>query len=216
MLQLKEGQGIVLSRESLGEQVFTHVKRMILSGELKGGQKIPEEAIARAFGISRTPIREALRKLEKNGLVKVVPRRHAEVVLLSQQDRESIRAVRNCLEVLSVRTLAPIATEEDLKALDGLAKDCLRHLDNNDFATVFETDNQFHLEIARRGGNRHLHEVLGIMANKVHLIRILECTDPVKIRHDVTMHFSIIEALTRRDADLAEEQMNKHTLRFNS
>jgi len=216
MIELQDGQGIVLSRESLGDQVFVHVKRLILSGQLQGGQRIPEEAIAKAFGVSRTPIREALRKLEKNGLVKVVPRRHAEVVMLSQQDRESIRAVRSCLEALSIRTLAPIASDADIKALADLANACVRFLDQNDLATVFETDNQLHLEIAKRGGNTHLHDILEIMANRIHLIRVLECTDLAKIRQDVTMHFSIINALAAHDPDLAEKQMNKHTRRFNS
>jgi DNA-binding GntR family transcriptional regulator len=213
MIRLENGQEIVLSRQSLAEQVFIHVKRMILSGQLRGGQRIPEESIAKAFGVSRTPIREALRKLEKNGLVKVVPRSHAEVVLLSLQDREAIRAVRSCLEALSVRTLAPIATDADIESLTGLADACVSLLDKNDLANVFETDNQFHLEIARRGGNLHLHDILEIM---VHLIRILECTDPAKIRHDVMMHFPIIDALRNHDPDLAETQMNQHTHRFNS
>ena len=91
-----EGVKIDLQRRSLSEQVFQHIRRMILSEELHGGQRIPEERIAQTFGVSRTPIREAMRKLEKVGLVKIVPRSHAEVMKIHSTLGRSVSSSNGC------------------------------------------------------------------------------------------------------------------------
>jgi DNA-binding GntR family transcriptional regulator len=104
---------ICLDRKSLSDQVHELIKRMILSEELRGGERIPEEKIAHIFGVSRTPIREALRKLEKGGLVRIVPHSHAEVIALEPEAAGHIFELRLSLETLAVRRLAARACDGD-------------------------------------------------------------------------------------------------------
>ncbi|MDO8944225.1 MAG: GntR family transcriptional regulator, partial [Desulfobacterales bacterium] len=75
-----------IHRQSLSEQVYHYIKRLILSGEIRGGEKIPEEKVAQRFGVSRTPIREALSRLEEYGLIQIKPRSYAEVVALEPHE----------------------------------------------------------------------------------------------------------------------------------
>ena len=82
---------------------------------LKGGKRIPEEKVAQQFGVSRTPIREALRRLEEYGIIRVKPRSYAEVVGLSPKEARHISIVRAELETLSVRLLTEIGTDEDFR-----------------------------------------------------------------------------------------------------
>jgi DNA-binding GntR family transcriptional regulator len=207
---LLEGLQIDLEKSSLSEQVFRHIRRLILAEELKGGQRIPEEAIANAFGVSRTPIREALRKLEKHGLVKIVPRSHAEVIKLDPEDAKQLSEVRIQLESLTTRRLAKSAGEEDIKVLRELSMECARFVKEGDIANAFEKDSQLHLEIARRSGNRHAFDLLRNLNEKINLLRITHCVSLDKIAKDIEVHPAIIEAMARHDASKAEKLMIQH------
>ena len=195
-----EGLTIELEHKSLSEQVYQHIKRMILSEELAGGQRIPEEKIAQAFGVSRTPIREALRKLEKSGLVRIVPRSHAEVIRLDLDDARHIGEVRTALECVSVRLLAEKATPEDLQALQNIAIGCQEHADRGDIGSVFESDNDLHLEMARRSGNSYVHDLLHNLAIKIQLLRTTTCVTLENIREDIRWHQPILAAVAAHDA----------------
>jgi GntR family transcriptional regulator, rspAB operon transcriptional repressor len=206
-------KAISLRRTSLSDQVFEHVKRMILSEELHGGQYIPEESIASTFGVSRTPIREALRKLEKIGLVKMMRHNRSKVILLEPEDGQNLSEVRARIESLSASRLARKATEHDRAVLKLLTDECLRFMDGNDIAGAFEKDNQFHLEIAKRGGNTYLVEILDSLSAKVHLLRTISCVTPDRIRLDLRQHYPIINAIISHDEKRAEKLMAAHCLR---
>ncbi len=201
---------ISLERASLAEQVFAHIRKMILSEQLKGGERIPEEKIASAFGVSRTPIREALRMLEKQGLVIIVPRSHAEVVALDGEASRHLGQVRLQLERLSVRLLAETCTKADSDVLLDLAHECERFAQEGAIAEIFEKDDELHLEIARRGGNLYLCEILQNLSVKIHLLRITNCLTLDKIKETIKWHVPIVEALADRDVQAAEERMVAH------
>ena len=201
---------ISLERASLAEQVFEHIRKMILSEQLKGGERIPEEKIASAFGVSRTPIREALRMLEKQGLVVIVPRSHAEVVALDGQASRRLGEVRIQLERLAVRLLAEVCTAADCEVLTDLALECERYAREGAIAEAFEKDDELHLEIARRGGNQYLCDILQNLSVKIHLLRITNCVTLDKIRETIKGHSPIVQALAGRDAKSAEEHMTAH------
>lgn len=205
-----EGVKIDLQRKSLSEQVFQHIKRMILSEELRGGERIPEERIAQTFGVSRTPIREALRKLEKTGLVHIVPRSHAEVIRLDPDDARHLGEVRMEIERLAVRLLALKATEDDCAALRELAAECARYAEEGDIGGTFETDNELHQEIARRAGNPYVQEILQNLSFKIQLLRTTTCVRIEDIRADLHFHDEIIDAAEQHDAELAEKLMAHH------
>ena len=205
-----EGLKIDLQKKSLAEQVFQHIKRMILSEELVGGQRIPEERIAQAFGVSRTPIREALRKLEKSGLVNIVPRSHAEVIKLDLDDAKHIGEARIALECMAVRLLAEKSTPEDCAELRKLAGECKKYAELGNIGDVFEKDNDLHTEIANRSGNPYLCELLRNLGVKIQLLRTTTCVTIESIREDIGRHESIIDAVENHEAQKAVELMREH------
>lgn len=203
-----------IERRSLADQVYAHIKRMILSGELHAGERIPEERVAADFGVSRTPIREAMRRLEEYGLVRLKPRSYAEVVRMDAEDADKIADVRAALEELAVRLLAERATPQDCRALRELAVACQSLAQADDPAAVFEKDSQLHKEIARRSGNSCLLEFMERLDAKVQLCRLVNCLTPAHIATAVAQHEPIIDAIGRHDADAAAELMVRHVRGF--
>ena len=124
--------------QSLSDQVCYYIKRLILSGEIRGGDRIPEKKVTQQFGVSRTPIREALSRLEEYGLIQIKPRSYAEVVALEPHEAGQLAVIRSQLETLAVSLLADCGTEEDFRELDLLAKECNALITEGDIATTFE------------------------------------------------------------------------------
>lgn len=201
-----------IQRQSLSEQVYAYIKRQILSGELQGGQKIPEETIAQQFGVSRTPIREALRRLHEYGLVYLKPRSYAVVVELDPQEAEHVARVRAQLEILAVRQLAENGTPGDFDALEQLAGECQDALNAGDVATTFEKDSQFHIEIARRTGNRHLLELFEKIDAKMQLLRLVLHLPLKDLNRFIAHHRPLLSHIRNREAEAAETLMQTHIL----
>ncbi len=201
-----------IERLSLADQVHNYVKRLILSGELKGGEKIPEEKIARQFGVSRTPIREALRRLDEYGLVYLKPRSYAVVVMLDATDAEQIARVRAQLEQLSVQLLTEKGSDEDFDALERLSAECFQFIRKGDLASVFEKDSQLHLEIARRTGNRHLYELFEKIDAKMQLLRLVLHLPIKELSRFIAQHAAIIQSMRNRQATEATSLMTHHIL----
>ncbi len=204
--------GYQIQRQSLSEQVYNYIKRLILSGELKGGQKIPEEKIAQQFGVSRTPIREALRRLDEYGLVYLKPRSYAVVVELASQEAEQVAQVRAQLEVLSARQLAEHGTQEDFTVLDQIASECEESLEAGDIAATFEKDSQLHLEIARRTGNRHLFELFEKIDAKMQLLRLVLHLPHEDLQRFIAQHQPLLRHMRAHNKEAAEAVMERHIL----
>jgi GntR family transcriptional regulator, rspAB operon transcriptional repressor len=202
----------LLERRGLGQQVFGYVKKMILSGELRGGEKIPEERIAERFGVSRTPIREALRKLEEYGLVRIEPRSYAEVVSIDAEDAAAIAEVRAPIEALAGRLVASRASKDDVARLRSIAADCRRALLAKDLGAVFEADGVFHREIAIRSGNAHLLELFDRLDAKIQLCRLVLCVTLDQVSGAVAQHGPILDAIAKGDGERAARLLSSHAL----
>ena len=203
-------QGTIPKYSSLADQVYYQIKHLILSGKLQGGDRIPEESLAEQFGVSRTPVREAVRRLDEFGLVQLKPRSYAEVISLSEEEAEQVAEVREQLEGLAVCHLAEKATGEDVQVLTALAEKCYRLLESGNVAETFETDSQFHLEIAKRSGNGILIELVERLDAKVQLVRLMRCSTPETIHQNIHVHDKIIAAIAANDSKLAEMLMRDH------
>jgi DNA-binding GntR family transcriptional regulator len=205
---------VTIERASLADQLFFHIKKMILTQQLKGGESIPEEKIAKTFGVSRTPIRETLRRLEKYGLVKLNPGYQATVVKISPQETKYIGEVRTVLETLAVRKLAKKAAREDIDHLTALADKCVQDTQNGDLGEAYERDGLFHLEIAKRCGNPYIYSILKTIDAKLHLIRIISCSNLKVMSEDIKIHYQIIHAIAGRDPGIAAQLIKKHIKNF--
>jgi len=201
-----------IHRQSLSEQVYHYIKRLILSGEIRGGEKIPEEKVAQQFGVSRTPIRGALHRLEEYGLIQIKPRSYAVVVALEPQEAGALAMIRSQLETLAVSLLTDCGTEQDFKELGLLAQECNALIAEGDIAAAFEKDSLLHLEIARRAGNRHLYEICEKLDAKVQLLRLVLRLPLEKLKLYIQHHDEIINAMKRRDKESAVALMKHHIL----
>jgi DNA-binding GntR family transcriptional regulator len=199
-----------LDVSNLSDRVYRHIRRLIMTGKLKGGQRIPEQAIAENFGVSRTPIREALRRLEEHGLVEIEPRRSTKVATVTLEDKKQIGEVRVQLGMLAVRRLAGRATPRDCTILREIAARCRDCADSGDSASCFEADSLLHREIAERSGNRYLAELTRILDYRVQLLRNIEEVSGEQLKARIALHMPIVEAICRGDAKVAEELMAKH------
>jgi len=201
-----------LERRSLAHQVEERIRELILSGRLACGERISEEGLAEEFHISRTPIREALRALEKYGLVRIKPRSFAQVNRITLAEARQVAEVRAQLENLAARRLAEHATAEDVRALKARADQCAARLAAGDRAKAFEADSAFHLEIAARSGNPFLRETLQRLDAFVMLYRLTFCRTLESVAGNAKLHARIIGAIARRDADAAGAIATEHAL----
>jgi len=201
-----------IEQGSLSQKVYAYIKALILSGKLEGGGRVPEAKIASRFGLSRTPIREALRRLEVYGLVRIKPRSYAEVVKLHPDEAEDVALLRASLEVLAIKLLTSRGTEEDFQYLEELARECEQYLENDDIAKTFEKDSEFHLEIAKRSRNVHLYELFEKLDAKVQLLRLVLSLPHDQLHRFVFQHKEIIAAMRSHDEAKSEQLMRRHIL----
>ncbi len=207
---MKISKKIQVERRSLAEQLYESIKDLILSGEIEAGQRIPEEALAGKFKVSRTPVREAVRRLDEYGIVKIIPRSYAEVVGITEAEATEVVQVRRQLEILSVSLLAAKASQEDIKVLKRLSEQCKKFFKENNKSKVFETDSKLHLEIALRSGNSVLFQTLERLDAKIQLIRLMHCNSPDKIEANLLFHDEIIKALKNNNINESVNLIKKH------
>ncbi len=201
-----------IEKVSLSRKVYLHIKSLILSGELKAGERIPEARIASRFGLSRTPIREALQRLEEYGLVQIKPRSYAQVATLPASAAEDIAALRATLEVLSVELFMNRNGKEDLQRLEQLAHQCEQHMKDGNIAEAFETDSEFHLAIAKGSGNEYVYEALYRLDSRIQLMRLAIHLPPDRLTQFIGQHRKILHALRSDDVDKCKELVRKHVL----
>ena len=146
----------------LREVVFLTLRRQILRGELKPGERLMEITLANKLGVSRTPIREAIRKLEHEGLVVMVPRRGAHVADITRQELGDVLEIRRSLDVLAIRRAVRLMTEKEVRELKDAEETFSKLIgeDESDLTLLGEADEQFHDIIYRGTRNRRLIQIL--------------------------------------------------------
>jgi len=203
---------INLNYNGLSGQVYIYIKQMILSGEIQAGHKIHEEKVGQLFGVSRTPIREALKKLSEYGLVVLKPRSHAVVASLTKKEAVQLAHIRAQLETLSAKTLAEVGTNKDFDHLERIAEQCDELIADGDVAGAFEKDSMLHLEIADRTKNIHLYEIIEKIDAKIQLSRLVIKLPIDRLEKSINQHKAIIQSLRSRDRDLSALLMRHHIL----
>jgi DNA-binding GntR family transcriptional regulator len=201
-----------IDRQSITDRVYNHIKQLILAGYLKGGEKVPEEKVAQQLKVSRTPIREALRRLEKYGLIYVKPRSYAVVVELKPTDFYDVSVIRTTLEKLAFYLLCAVVTPEDIAYLRNVAVKCSRLLHEGNQAEAFETDSHFHLEVARRTGNTHLYEIMERLDAKVQLLRLRHGIAIQELAIYTEHHEHLVSLLAEKRLEDINQLLEKHIL----
>jgi DNA-binding GntR family transcriptional regulator len=197
-------------RQSYADQVHHYIKELILSGELRQGDKIVEDKIAKRFGVSRTPIREALTRLQAYGLVHLQPRSYAEVARIEAQEARDIAQLRLTLEQMSFRLLCNRNDSAALATLRGIAERARAALSAQDKAGYFEADSEFHQEVANLCGNGQLALVYRQFASKVQLLRIAQDVPIERLEIYMRQHFDLLDMLESGRCSAIDELLKIH------
>lgn len=202
----------LISRKNLSDQVHDHIKRMILSGELKGGERVPEASLSKLFGVSRTPLREALKKLSDYGLIYLKPRSYAEVVIISEEEARQIAEVRLDLEILAAKLFSRNATAQQIQEIKDVSDSCLRYNQEGDKATAFETDSLFHMKIAEYCGNKCLYEIFEKLDARIQLLRLNQNITSLELSDYIRQHSILIAAMENKENNLIESILSTHIM----
>lgn len=156
----------------LRDVVFNTLRQGILTGELKPGERLMEIHLAEKLGVSRTPIREAIRMLELEGLVTMIPRKGAEVAKISEDDLKDVLEVRKVLESLATRLACERITDEQKELLKKAAEEFVQSTKSGDATTIAMADVKFHDEIINASGNKRLAQMINNLAERIYRYRL--------------------------------------------
>jgi DNA-binding GntR family transcriptional regulator len=197
-----------IERESLSTQVYSALKQMITGYRFQPGSRINVEQIAKELGVSRTPVWEAVRRLEQEGLVVNVPNKGVFMYTLTQEEALDLIAVRETLEGMAARLAAEKVDEKTLLKLEKCIKRQKRIVENEDLVAYSRADSDFHTLIYEATGNPYLCELLRSIHSKIRPISMHVGHFIEKFYED---HQRIMKALKAHDAREAEQCFRRHT-----
>lgn len=197
---------------SLSSRVFHTIRENILSGKYATDEELKEKSIGEELGVSRTPVREALRQLELEGLVTIIPNKGAYVVGISQKDIRDIYEIRSRLEGLCARWATEHISKEQLDELEENIYLSDFHSSKGNSEQVVELDNRFHEIIYNASGSKELRHILLDFHHYVQRVRKITLAQQTRAISSNEEHRKIVEALKMHDADLAEKLANTHMM----
>ena len=195
------------------DEAFRQIRAAIVSGEIAPGSKISEASLASQYGISRGPLREAIRRLEGSKLVQIQANVGAKVISLDAPQAIEIYEIREALEGLACRLAAERASPEDCAKLRSLLSRHEQQIRSDNWLSYHqqEGDLDFHYQIIQISGNARLFDLLcGELYHLMRLYRRQTGTQPSRPEQALKEHQQIVDALEDRDAELAELLMKRH------
>lgn len=194
----------------LREIVFNTLRQAILTGDLKPGERLMEIHLADRLGVSRTPIREAIRKLELEGLVKMEPRKGATVAEITEKNLRDVLEVRRNLDTFAVELACERITEEQLAELKQLVDDFEGIMQKGDSKTIAEADVEFHNFIVKVTGNDRLLQLVNSLSEQVYRYRFEYIKDETTHQELMEEHREIFDCILSKDPSRAKEAMKRH------
>ena len=198
------------TEKSLRGQVFDKIRSDILNGKYKRGEEFVESSIGKELGISRTPVREAIRQLELEGLVQLVPNKGAFVTGISEKDVRDIYLIRARLEGLAARMAAKNITPELLEAMEETVVLSEYHAKKEHYEQVCEMDSKFHKLLYKASGSRILEHTLTDFHQYVQRVRMASIMQKRRMEKSNDEHDAILTAIREHDEEKAELVATRH------
>jgi DNA-binding GntR family transcriptional regulator len=195
---------LAVKQPPAADRVYAHVKQALLERRYEGGTLLTEGELAEAVGVSRTPVREALLRLEVEGLIKLYPKKGALVLPVSAQEIADVVETRQLVEEHAARKAVP-APPGLIQRLEELLEQQKQQAADGDFAAAAVTDRCFHAEIVRSGGNEILSRLYDQLRDR-----------QLRIAKTLTEHEQILDALRTGDADAAVGLVHRHVSWFSN
>lgn len=198
------------SYKPLRELVFESIREAIIGGQLPPGERLMEIQLAEEMGVSRTPVREAIRKLELEGLVVMIPRKGAYVSGLSMKDISEVFEIRGALEGLAAELASERITEEELENLERHLVRIAEGIEKGDITSVVEIDTDFHAMLYTACRNQRLGQIINNLREQIQRFRQTSLSYPGRMRLALEEHRRIVEAISARDPELARRLASEH------
>lgn len=199
-----------IEHSPLNHRSYVQLREFVLSGAVPMGDRLDENALARQLHVSRTPVREAIGKLVKEGLVEYRPFQGNFVRKITFQQVRDVFEVRGAIEGLAARLAASKLPEDGLDALTAILEDVHQALEQGDMVRYALADRKFHSTIAHYSGNSALVDTLDNLSAQIQLARALANRDPHVVQRTARERPLILEAFRRRDADEAGRLLEEH------
>ena len=201
-----------IGRTALAVEITNRLRQMILEGVMQPGEKINEKALTTQFGVSRTPLREALKVLAAEGLLDLIPHRGAVITRQSEAEVAEVFQGLAALEGLAGDLAAKVASEADLAQITEMTEQLRRSYAETDRPTYFRINQAIHKAILVASGNDTLVKSHELLAHRVQRARYQANLTPERWRAAVEEHEAIAKALSARDTATASRLMQDHLL----
>ncbi|MGC5566730.1 GntR family transcriptional regulator [Streptomyces sp. FR-108] len=197
-------------KPSYRERVADALRAALIAGELRPGEVYSAPALAARFGVSATPVREALLDLAKEGLVDTVPNKGFRVTAVSEKQLDEYTHIRSLIEIPTTVGLAASAAPADLAALRPVAQEIVTAAAAGDLIAYVEADIRFHLGLLALAGNEHLVEVVGDLRKRSRLYGLHALVEAGRLEASAEEHLEILDALAARDEAAVRAVMTRH------
>ncbi len=194
----------------LRDVVFNTLRQAILTGELKPGERLMEIHLANKLGVSRTPIREAIHKLELEGLVTMIPRRGAEVAQITEKSMSDVLEVRRAMDALCAELACDRITEEETEQLNQACENFRRATQTKDVKKIAQADVELHDIIVQATGNKRLVQLVNNLSEQMYRYRFEYIKDFSQHERLVEEHRIIYESIVNKDKETASEAAKLH------
>ena len=208
-----EELGKIGERKSLGQHVFENLKNAIVKGDMPPGGRLIESRLAETLGISRTPVREAIHKLEREGYLKKLSRGGFSVLGLSREDVDETFGIRSVLESYAARLATEKHRTNDLKPLEKKIKLYQKHLDSNDLDALPKINTEFHDLLYALSRSPKLIHMINNLRDQIYRFRQLILKNEKLAKMSNEDHKDMLERIRQRDADGVERLVREHLAR---
>ncbi|WP_298826999.1 GntR family transcriptional regulator [uncultured Planococcus sp.] len=201
----------IIKQATLADQAYEYIKKMIITGKLKPGQELPEEKLALELGISRTPLREALKRLAVDALIELRKPRPAIVAAFTFQDVKEIMELRRLLEIYGLENLSKADQQPVMQELKKNIKRQFQAVKTQNVVEFMDLDQEFHSFLYQNHGNNRLKEMIkGINSGGSRAFLLLSDTAADSAKKAYGEHLSIIQAIEEGDMGKAKQQLAIH------
>ncbi|MDI9888143.1 GntR family transcriptional regulator [Streptomyces sp. HNM0645] len=202
--------GLITAQERLRDQVAHALRAALVAGELRPGHVYSAPGLAADFGISATPVREAMLDLAREGLVEPVRNKGFRVTEVSERDLDQYTELRALIEVPTIGRVTQIATEAQLEALRPVAEEIVEHAGNHNLIGYLDADRRFHLGLLSLAGNERLVETVGDLRKRSRLYGLTRLDELGLLVASAEEHHELLDLMLAGDELAAEECMARH------
>lgn len=197
-------------RENLRDSVANALRAAVISGELKPGEVYSAPTLGARFGVSATPVREAMLDLVREGLVISLRNKGFRVTEVSDNDLDNLASLRQLIEPPTIRDVVPVIPVSDFPRLRALAEDIVVAAEAGDLIAYIEADRVFHVTMLAYSGNQKLVDVVSDLRSQTRLLGLTPLVESGRLVQSAAEHHELMDLVEARDADGAEQLMRRH------